>query len=314
MTKPPRLRSGDTVAVIAPGGVVRDRPALERGIAALRSLGYQVRCGATVDARLGYLAGDERLRREDLLRMFTADDVRAIFCARGGFGVTRLLPTIDPTVLARRPKIFMGYSDVSPLLVALVQRAGMVAFHGPMVAADLGAAPSSRPEAPGLDPHSESQLTALLGGAEQTEVVIPRVVRQGAARGPLIGGCLSLLAATAGTPYALRGEGAVVFIEDVGEAPYRIDRMLTQLEQAGTFAGIRAVVFGVMTSCGDSRPDDVGVDAVIEEFAGRLRVPVGAGLPSGHGRPNFTLPFGLDVDVVLDRECGVLRLNESAVT
>jgi muramoyltetrapeptide carboxypeptidase len=314
MTKPPRLRPGDTVGVIAPGGVVRDRAGLDRGIAALERLGYRVRCGATVNARAGYLAGDEGLRRGDLLGMFAAEDVRAIFCARGGYGVTRLLPTIDLVALLRRPKIFVGYSDVSPLLVALVQRGGMVAFHGPMVAADLGAAaPEDRPSAVGLDEQSTGQLMALLGGAEHTEVVIPRTVRSGVARGTLVGGCLSLLAATTGTPYALRGEGTVLFIEDVGEAPYRIDRMLTQLEQAGVFAGVRAVVFGVMTSCGDRRPDDVGIDAVIEEFASRQRIPVGAGVPSGHGRPNFTLPFGVEAEVVLDGDCGVVRIDEPAV-
>jgi len=256
--------------------------------------------------------------------MFGAREVRAIFCSRGGYGVTRLLPSLDPVALARQAKIFVGYSDVTPLLVALVQRGGMIAFHGPMVAADFGGrmalgqehgGPVGGGELEGFDQESLRQLVALLGGSEGLEVPISTVVRRGVARGTLVGGCLSLLAATAGTPYALRGEGTVLFLEDVGEPAYRIDRMLTQLEQAGVFAGVRAVVFGIMTGCGVSGGDGVGpgVYAVIEEMANRLDVPVGMGLPSGHSRPNFTLPFGLSAEVVLDQNQGTLRFKEAAV-
>jgi muramoyltetrapeptide carboxypeptidase len=129
----------------------------------------------------------------------------------------------------------------------------------------------------------------------------------------LVGGCLSLLAATTGTPYALRGEGAILFVEDVGEPAYRIDRMLTQLYQGGVFAGVRGLVFGAMTGCGANAADGCGVVALIEEMAALLRIPVGAGLPSGHGRPNLTLPFGVNVEMVLEGGHGVLRLEETAV-
>ena len=321
MIKPPRLRPGDTVAVIAPGGVVHDRAAHDRSVSALEALGYRVRLGQSVAACSRYFAGDEELRRRDLLEMFMADDVRAIFCSRGGYGVTRLLPLLDPVALAAHPKIFVGYSDVSPLLIALVQRGGMIAFHGPMVAADFGRGGLSRgapgggfegKDAAGLDEESGQQLIALLGGSEGLEVPISTVVRPGVARGTLMGGCLSLVAATVGTPYMVRGEGTILFLEDIGEPTYRIDRMLTQLEQAGVFAGVRAVVFGTMSGCGG---ESVGVDCVIEEMADRLGVPVGAGLPSGHGCPNFTLPFGVRAEVVLDRNRneGALRLKEAAV-
>ena len=321
MIKPPRLRPGDTVAVIAPGGLVHDRAAHDRGVSALEALGYRVRLGESVGACSRYFAGDEELRRKDLLQMFAAEDVRAIFCSRGGYGVTRLLPSLDPVALAGHPKIFVGYSDVSPLLIALVQRGGMIAFHGPMVAADfgreglLGGAPAGRVEgddAGGLDEESRQQLIALLGGSEGLEVPISKVVRPGVARGTLVGGCLSLLAATAGTPYMVRGEGTILFLEDIGEPTYRIDRMLTQLDQAGVFSGVRAVVFGTMSGCGGN---SVGLDTVIEEMADRLRVPVGAGLPSGHGCSNFTLPFGVSAEIILDRNRneGALRLEEAAV-
>jgi muramoyltetrapeptide carboxypeptidase len=299
-----------------------DREALERGIAALGDLGYRVVLGESVGARQGYLAGSDDLRCRDVVRMFAAADVRAIFCARGGFGVTRWLPSLDPATLARHPKIFVGYSDVSPLLVTLVQRSGMVAFHGPMVAADLGwRAGGARSQvredltlAEGLDDGSRRQLLALLTGERGFELEVPRVVRPGSARGTLIGGCLSLLAATAGTPHALRGDGNILFLEDVAEPTYRIDRMLTQLQQSGAFAGVRGIVFGLMTGCG---PDGAGIDRmslIVGELAARLGVPVGAGLPSGHGRPNLTLPFGMEAELALDGPRGVLRVLDAAVS
>lgn len=310
MTKPPRLRHGDTVGVIAPGGAVVNRPALERGVAALEALGYRVRLAASVKARQGYLAGSEALRRDDVTAMFTSPDVRAIFCARGGYGVTRLLPLLDPLALARHPKIFVGYSDVSPLLVSLVQRGRMVAFHGPMVAADFGADDG---DSVGLDEQSRSQLVGVLSEGSSLEVTIPRVMRSGVARGTLIGGCLSLLAATAGTPYAVRGDGAILFLEDVGEAEFRIDRMLTQLHQSGAFAGMRGLVFGTMVACGWEGSGVQGLASLLDEWAARLGIPVGAGLPSGHNRPNITLPFGLEAELVLNGREGVLRVAEASV-
>jgi len=290
-------------------------------VEALRALGYRVCLGQSVTARQGYLAGSEALRRADLLHMFAAPEVRAVLCARGGYGVTRLLPSLDPADLARHPKIFIGYSDVSPLLVGLVQRGGMVAFHGPMVAADFGSAgevcdgPSgngSKVDA-GLDDRSRRQLFDIVGDGLGVEAEVPAVVRPGRAAGVLIGGCLSLLAAMAGTPYALRGEGAILFIEDIAEPSYRIDRMLIQLEQAGAFEGVRGVVFGAMTRCGPPGGGAEGLLPVLGELADRLQVPVGAGLPSGHGRPNLTLPFGVDAELVLEANQAILRVRGAAV-
>lgn len=320
ITKPPRLRPGDCIGVVAPGGAVADRAALDRGVETLRSLGYRVCLGKSATAREGYLAGSEALRGSDLVHMFAAPEIRAILCARGGYGVTRLLPSLDLADLARHPKIFVGYSDVSPLLVGLVQRARMVAFHGPMVAADFGSAgeecdghPGNGTRAePGLDDRSRRQLFDVVGGALDVAAEVPTVIRPGVATGVLIGGCLSLLAATAGTPYALRGEGTILFIEDIGEPTYRIDRMLTQLQQAGAFEGVRGVVFGAMTRCGPGAGPE-GLLPVLAELGDRLRVPVGAGLPSGHGRPNLTLPFGVDAELDLETDQGCLRVRGAAV-
>ncbi len=324
MTKPPRLRRGDTIGVVAPGGAVVDQAALDRGVAALEAHGFPVVRGESVRARRGYLAGSEEVRRDDLVRMFADPTVRAIVCARGGYGVTRLLPHLDLAALARHPKILVGYSDASPLLVSLVQQAGLVTFHGPMVAADIGRAwPGAEegidaaPGAVGLDGPSQAQFFAVLGGADGFELEVPRVVRKGVAQGTLIGGCLSLLAATVGTPWALRGAGSIVFVEEVAEPMYRIDRMLTQLVQSGALDGARGLVFGTMTGCGDRhipRSDDRHrMEALLEEIAARFGIPVGAGLPSGHCRPNFTLPFGLPVEIDFDAAPGMLRMREAAV-
>jgi len=164
----------------------------------------------------------------------------------------------------------------------------------------------------GLDDRSRRQLLDVVGDGLGVEAEVPTVVRPGVAAGMLIGGCLSLLAATAGTPYALRGEGAILFIEDIGEPSYRIDRMLTQLHQTGAFEGVRGVVFGAMTCCGPGGGAE-GLLPVLSEFADRLRVPVGVGLPSGHGRPNLTLPFGVDAELALETNQAYLRVRGSAV-
>jgi muramoyltetrapeptide carboxypeptidase len=194
----------------------------------------------------------------------------------------------------------------------------MVAFHGPMVAADLGRAPTggltgSGTAESGLDEESVRHLFDLLTGGGGVTVAVPQVVRPGRVQGVLLGGCLSLLAATAGTRYALRAEGTVLFLEDVGEPPYRIDRMLTQLRQSGLLEGVQGVVFGAMTDCGAANGHPPGIEMALGELAEGLGVPVGAGLPSGHGRPNLTLPFGLRVELALAETCGVLRSEEAAV-
>lgn len=277
ITLPPRLRRGDTVGVVAPAGAV-DGEALDRGVAALEGAGLRVRLGRAVLERRDYLAGDDAARAADLHAMFAAGDVTAVLCARGGYGAGRLLPLLDVALVRRSPKAFVGHSDITFLLDDLVQRAGVVSFHGPMVSwlAD--------------NPTSLDNLLALLQGEPPPPVEAGEVWHAGEAEGVIVGGCLSIVAAMLGTPYQVDTRGALLFLEDVNERPYRVDRMLTQMRQAGAFDGVAAVVFGEMPATFED--GDPSLREVVLDVCADLDCPIVAGIPSGHGRGTLTLPFG----------------------
>ncbi|MCK6555351.1 LD-carboxypeptidase [Candidatus Binatia bacterium] len=287
--KPAPLNPGDVVAVVAPAGAVDDE-ALAAGVAMLESAGLIVRVGAAAHKRHGYLAGPDDLRVADLHEMFRDPDVTAIFAARGGYGSGRLLPRLDFDLLREYPKIFVGHSDTTFLLNSLVQRAGMVTFHGPMVAGF-----TRRPEA------AELLLRLLSGERVGWHAAATEVVQPGEAEGVLVGGCLSILAASLGTPYAPVTRGGLLFLEDVNEKPYRIDRLLTQLRQAGMFDQVAGVVFGEMVGCEANPGESVTVRDVIYDAFADAPYPVAFGLPSGHGRGTLTLPFGVRARLAGDR-------------
>jgi muramoyltetrapeptide carboxypeptidase len=298
------LRLGDVVGVVAPAGRIEpDR--LHAGIAVLEEFGLRPRLGNAVLDRRGHLAGSDEARLADLRSMLADSEVRAVFCARGGYGSQRIVPALVLDGLRDEPKPIVGYSDVTALLAAVVGH-GVAAFHGPMIATDL---------ARGLTPHSRSWLWSVLSDPDvRLEAPVPTAVRPGRARGRLVGGCLSILVTTLGTPWAIDATGAVLFLEDVNEWPYRIDRLLLQLRQAGVLEGVAGVVFGTMATCGSAH----GVSAldVIREAFADAPYPVGFGLPSGHARTetaieNLALPLGTTVE--LDVEAGRLVALEPAV-
>jgi len=302
--KPTRLRHGDVVGVVAPAGIV-DAERLAAGVAVVEGWGLRVELGEAVGARAGYLAGDDASRRADLQRMLDDPRVRAVFCARGGYGSQRLVPDLDLAALLRHPKPVVGYSDATALLGALL-RAGLLAVHGPMVAADL---------ARGLSRRSLDHLRALLFDPDyRWEAEVPVAIRPGRASGRLVGGCLSVLVTTLGTPWAPDTRGAILFLEDVNEVPYRIDRMLTHLRQAGCLDGVAGVVFGTMAACRSW--DGIAVADVVRACFADAPYPVGLGLPAGHdpaaaGVENLALPLG--ARVLLDTEAGRLIALEAAV-
>lgn len=302
--KPARLRPGDVVAVVAPSGVV-DGERLAAGVALLAGWGLEVRVGQHATARCAYLAGEDRQRLADLQAVLDDPCVRAVFCARGGYGSQRLVPSLDLAALARAPKLVVGFSDVTALLMRLVE-AGIVAVHGPMVAADL---------ARGLAPQATAHLRALLSDPDyRWSLAVPVGVRSGRAEGRLLGGCLSVLVTTLGTPWAPHLEGAVLFLEDVNETPYRLDRMLTQLRQSGRLDGLAGLVFGHMAAC--PAADGVSALDVVRDLCADLRCPIGFGIAAGHspdptGIDNWALPVG--VRVRLDVDAGALVALESPV-
>jgi muramoyltetrapeptide carboxypeptidase len=295
--KPPALRPGDLIGVVAPGAAVEES-AVRAGTRVLEQAGYRVRLGASLLKHAGYLAGTDRERVADLMAMFRDDEVRAVVAARGGYGSGRLLPLLDVDLLRRRPKILVGYSDITFLLVELVQRAELVAFHGPMLA--------------GLEKNLEgaAALVRMLSG-DRTDwsVAASTIVQPGTGEGLLVGGCLSILVAALGTPYAIETAGRLLFLEDVNEKPYRVDRMLTQLRQAGKLDAVVGVIFGEMAGCTAGADESFTVlDVVREAFAG-ARYPVAFGVATGHGRVAMTLPLGIRARLAGER----LLLLESPV-
>jgi muramoyltetrapeptide carboxypeptidase len=283
---PPPAGPGDRVGVAALSGPV-DPERLERGLAALRGLGLEPVVADNVLSRRGLLAGGDAERLAGFHRLAADRDLAAILFARGGHGLLRLLPGIDWELLGRRPRAYVGFSDLTPLLLGIVQRLGLVAFHGPMVAADL---------ARGMPPEDAASLLGALAGRYPVVQPLGPALRPGAtAAGPLLGGCLSLLAATLGTPYFPDLAGALLFWEDIAEPPYRIDRMLTHLRLSGNVDKIQGMVVGHLNGveAGTAPSHDASFREVVADALAGLPWPIAWGQPSGHCPPNRTLPLGL---------------------
>lgn len=309
--RPPALRCGDTVAIVAPSGVVNP-VGLRYGLDLFHSWGLTTRVLPGASRRRGYLAGEsDTAKAEELMASFADPQVRAIVAARGGYGAMRLLPLLDWGTIRANPTIFCGFSDITALHQAIRRETGLVTFHGPI--ASRASAEAQLPEfnADGL--HRAFFSTEPLGTVRSPPDGPPVLtLRDGRARGRLVGGNLSLLAALAGTPWALDARGAILLLEDVAEAPYRVDRMLTQLLLSGALVGVAGIVFGDSPTCeriDDGRPS-LMLHEVLEDRLGPLGVPLIYGFPCGHSPFRATLPLGLPAE--LDAGSGSLTLLEAA--
>jgi len=307
-TRPAALRPGDTVGIIAPSSGFRHDD-MEAGWAELLRLGYQPFSLPTIAERDLYFAGSVQRRVNELHAMFARPEIKAILCARGGYGSSYLLPHLDLDLIRANPKIFVGCSDVTTLLTWFCDAAHLVTFHGPMVAGDL-----ARPA--GFD--EPSWLAALASGeGYQREFGSADVepLREGIAEGVLYGGCLTLLCASLGTPFEIQTRGTILFIEDRGERPYRIDRMLMQLKLAGKLDGIRGVIFGEMLDCIQNANQGYTLQDVVKRIVGPLGVPVIYGLRSGHvSRENLTLPIGVQAELQVSDTRASFKILEPATT
>lgn len=280
---PPPVRTGDRVGVAALSGPV-DPVRLERGLAELARLGFEPVPARNLGARDDLFAGPDALRLEALHELADDDSLAAIFFARGGHGVARLLPEIDWARLGRRPRAWIGFSDLTPLLLGIVERLELVTFHGPMVAADL---------ARGLTPEERASLLGALAGEFPAVLVAARNGEAGsseAVEGRLLGGCLSMLCATLGTPWRPLLDDSILALEDVAEPLFRIDRMLTHLHLSGSLAGVRGVAVGRLRGSDETEEVHSSVPVRVARVTGSA--PVVAGFDFGHQAPNRVLPLG----------------------
>jgi muramoyltetrapeptide carboxypeptidase len=305
--KPPALRVGDSVGIIAPASNFR-RAQLDAGCEALRQTGYRPFYFDSIFERDLYFAGSVERRARELEKMFAREDVRAIVCARGGYGANYLLEALDLEIIRAHPKIFVGYSDITALLTYFQDAAGLITFHGPMAAKDWE-------HTDGVDLAS---WHAAVSGTTAWDVGLGPGVSglvEGDAEGVLYGGCLSILVASLGTPYEIKTANTILFLEDVAAKPYQIDRMLMQLKLAGHFEAVRGIAFGEMLDCVQNANQDYTLQDVVMRIVGDLGVPVAFGVRSGHVTSgNITLPFGVRAKLAVRSGQVVLRILESAVT
>jgi muramoyltetrapeptide carboxypeptidase len=305
--KPPALRPGDVVGIVAPASNIK-RDWLEAGCAALRQLGYKPFYFDSILDKELYFAGSVDRRLHELEEMFTREEVRAILCARGGYGANYLLQRLDLRKVIANPKIFVGYSDITTLLTYFNDAAGLVTFHGPMVTKDFAVAD-------GVD--MSSFMSAMTGETSwevsQENGARPRA--PGSAEGTLYGGCLSMLVESLGTPHEIHTDGTILFIEDIAAKPYQIDRMLMQLKLAGKLSGVRGIIFGEMLDCIQHEDQGYTLEDIIMRIVGDLGVPVAYGLRSGHvSGGNVTLPIGVQASLtVTDREVRIKVLEAATM-
>jgi muramoyltetrapeptide carboxypeptidase len=290
--RPPALRRGDRVAVVAPASPF-DRGELEAGVAELARLGFEPVIDERLFARTGFVSGEPALRAAHLIDVWRDPSVRAIVCARGGYGSVQVLACLDPVPFLAEPKVFIGYSDITTLLSWLTLSLGIVSLHGPMVAGRLSH---------GAARYDEATLLAAVGAAVPIGPLAPdglEILRPGEASGVLVGGTLTQLMASLGTPFAFDPPaGHVLFLDEVNERPYRLDRLLMQLRLSGLLARAAAIVVNELPGCDEPDGEARGIDVIrdaVREFPG----PVVSGFPSGHGPgATLTLPFGVRATVV----------------
>ena len=293
--RPPGLKSGQTILIVAPAGPP-DPDILDQGVRFFKEAGFRVRFGEHLFSRHGCFAGDDSQRISDFNQALNDPDVRCILCARGGYGTARILDQLDYDAVDRDPKIIIGYSDITALLAAFQTKTGLVTFHGPM--------PGTR------SVMSSWSFRNLLNQITTPSIpfswpaapTFPKIIslKPGISEGRVFGGCLSILTTLTGTRFLPDLTDTILFIEEVGEAPYMIDRSLTHLRNAGWFEQIKGILFGQFTACtprGKDQEPSLSIDEIIEEIFRDYTIPIVMNIPAGHGTSTFTIPMGLSVRI-----------------
>jgi muramoyltetrapeptide carboxypeptidase len=279
-----RLNYGDTIGLVAPAGIANEDK-IEKGINKLESMGFKVKEGKSIYKKWGYFAGQDRERAEDIMDMFEDKSVDMILCVRGGYGSMRLLPYLNISKIRKNPKIFMGYSDITALLNYINQKTGLITFHGPMLTSDFD-----------NEYTRNSFIGTIMMGYNNYSIVNPCNIgllsnSDKTVEGKIVGGNLSLICGTLGTKYEIDTKDNILFIEEVGESPYKIDRMVTQLILSEKLKECEGIILGQFTECEDSS-SGFSLNEVIQDRLLSLNKPVFMNLASGHDNPNLTLPIG----------------------
>lgn len=310
--KPKRLRHGDTIGLITPGSYIDDA-GLQKTVTNVEGLGFKVKLSKNIRAERGFNAGTDQQRLDDLHAMFSDDQVQGIWCARGGYGCSRLLPMIDYKLIKKNPKVFIGYSDVTALHQAFYKKVGLISFHGPVGASDFNEYTLRQFVAVVME--GRAPLTIPLAGANagmSASESPAAMLFRGTARGTLAGGNISLLAALCGTDFELEPENKLLFLEEIGEKPYRIDRMLTQLRQSTRMEKAAGFALGIFNDCeADEGDRSLSLEATLRDQLLPYKKPTVYGLPFGHIQQMCTLPIGIEAE--LNADFKTLTLTESAV-
>ncbi|MBI2418140.1 MAG: LD-carboxypeptidase [Ignavibacteriales bacterium] len=312
--KPNRLRFGDTIGLVAPAGFITGEE-MQESVDSLTKLGFKVKTDPSTLNRNGYFAGTDKDRAQSLMAMFADTNVHAIMCIRGGYGAARILPMLDYTVIRNNPKALIGYSDITALHAALYKHAGLVSFHGPVGTSTYNEFSVDNFLRVVVTPRERTVFVKAQSDGDKPEHLLT-TIRSGKAEGKLVGGNLSIVASLIGTAFDVSYKGCMVYLEEVGEEPYRIDRMLTQMIQAGKFEGIAGIAMGIFKNC-QPKEKESGIGnsfTLIEILMDRLyhlNVPVIYGLSFGHVENKLMLPYGIKAE--LDTSMGTLSLTERAV-
>lgn len=309
--KPKRLKPGDVIGIISPASSTDDITKVNRGVEYLEKLGYRVAVGKNVGQESGYLAGSDTQRIADLHEMFKNKNIKAIFSIRGGYGSGRLLDKIDYKIIRNNPKIFVGYSDINALQMAFFAKTGLITFAGPMVAVDFHDEVSKFTEEVFWRTITSNRAIGRIKNPRNEKIY---VLNKGRAVGRILGGNLSLLTSLNGTEYFPKLKDAILLLEDINEAPYRIDRMLNQLRLSKVFKQIKGIILGHFVDCIEPDPNKrtFTLNEVIIEYFQGLKIPVVYNLKHGHVKDNITIPYGLKC--VLNASRDYVEISENAVS
>ena len=312
--RPRRLQPGDTIAMVNPSGAIYERAPYDIATESLQALGFKVREAPNLRARYGHFAGTDAQRAADVNAMFADPTVQGILAMTGGSGGNRILPLLDYASIARNPKVLGGFSDITALINAIHAQTGLVTFHCPVAASEWNGFSVEHFRGTLVD----AQAMTLRNPKDRDDNIVPRTgrittLRGGQARGRLVGGNLAVLTSMAGSPYWPVFDGAILFLEDINEYIYRVDRMLSTLKISGVLGRVAGVVLGAFTKCepGDGNYGTLTLDEVFDDYFKPLNVPVYSGALFGHIKRKFTLPLGLPVE--MDADAGTMRFLQASV-